>query len=45
MIEYDPRTRKLLEDIDRNKARVWALTNAYRNVCLTFQLQSFITHI
>ncbi|KAF8812527.1 pyrimidine 5-nucleotidase [Phlegmacium glaucopus] len=31
MIEYDPSLRKLLEDIDRSKARVWALTNAYRN--------------
>ncbi|KAH7105406.1 pyrimidine 5-nucleotidase [Auriculariales sp. MPI-PUGE-AT-0066] len=25
----DPAIRKLLEDIDRSKARVWALTNAY----------------
>lgn len=32
MIEYNPSVRKLFEDIDRNKVRVWALTNAYRNV-------------
>jgi len=31
MIEYNPSTRKLLEDIDRCKVRVWALTNAYRS--------------
>ncbi|KAI0081720.1 pyrimidine 5-nucleotidase [Panus rudis PR-1116 ss-1] len=31
MIKPDPGLRKLLEDIDRSKARVWALTNAYRN--------------
>ncbi|KAF8974474.1 Haloacid dehalogenase-like hydrolase-domain-containing protein [Flammula alnicola] len=30
MIAYDPTLRKLLEDIDRTKVRVWALTNAYR---------------
>lgn len=36
MIEYNPSVRKLLEDIDRTKARVWALTNAYRNVCSFF---------
>jgi len=30
MIKYDPSIRKLLEDIDKSKARVWALTNAYR---------------
>ncbi|KAF9485272.1 pyrimidine 5-nucleotidase [Pholiota conissans] len=30
MITYDPKLRKLLEDIDRTKVRVWALTNAYR---------------
>jgi len=29
MIKPDPSVRKLLEDIDRSKARVWALTNAY----------------
>ncbi|TFK43446.1 pyrimidine 5-nucleotidase [Crucibulum laeve] len=30
MIQYDPKLRKLFEDIDRSKARVWALTNAFR---------------
>ncbi|CAA7259847.1 unnamed protein product [Cyclocybe aegerita] len=30
MISYDPSLRQLFEDIDRTKARVWALTNAYR---------------
>jgi len=30
MLSPDPRTRKLLEDIDRSKCRVWALTNAYK---------------
>jgi len=30
MLSPDPRVRKLLEDIDRSKCRVWALTNAYR---------------
>jgi pyrimidine and pyridine-specific 5'-nucleotidase len=34
MLKPDPSVRKLLEDIDRKKARVWALTNAYRIVCL-----------
>ncbi|KAH9951640.1 pyrimidine 5-nucleotidase [Amylocystis lapponica] len=29
MLRPDPKLRKLLEDIDRSKARVWALTNAY----------------
>ncbi|KAF8155390.1 pyrimidine 5-nucleotidase [Crassisporium funariophilum] len=29
MITFDPSIRKLLEDIDRSKARVWVLTNAY----------------
>lgn len=32
MISYDPALRKLFEDIDRSKARVWALTNAYKPV-------------
>ncbi len=32
MIKPDPSLRKLFEDIDRSKARVWALTNAYRTV-------------
>ncbi|KIJ99381.1 hypothetical protein K443DRAFT_102294 [Laccaria amethystina LaAM-08-1] len=30
MIKYDPTLRKLFEDIDRTKARIWALTNAFR---------------
>ncbi|KAG5648982.1 hypothetical protein DXG03_000331 [Asterophora parasitica] len=30
MIKYDPAQRKLFEDIDRSKVRVWGLTNAYR---------------
>ena len=34
MLSPDPRVRKLLEDIDRSKCRVWALTNAYRTVRL-----------
>jgi len=29
MIKPDPELRKLLQDIDRSKARVWGLTNAY----------------
>ncbi|OCH92938.1 pyrimidine 5-nucleotidase [Obba rivulosa] len=29
MLKPDPELRKLLEDIDRSKARIWALTNAY----------------
>jgi hypothetical protein len=32
MIFFDPALRELFEDIDRSKARVWALTNAYRPV-------------
>ena len=43
MIKPDPKLRKLLQDIDRSKARVWALTNAYRtvsthtvNICLSY---------
>ena len=32
MLKPDPLQRKLLEDIDRSKARVWALTNAYVTV-------------
>jgi len=31
MIKPDLALRKLLQDIDRSKARVWALTNAYRS--------------
>lgn len=30
MIAYQPSVRQLFQDIDRTKARVWALTNAYR---------------
>ncbi|KAH7887659.1 pyrimidine 5-nucleotidase [Phlebopus sp. FC_14] len=30
-IKPDPKLRKLFQDIDRKKARVWALTNAYKN--------------
>ena len=29
MIRPDPSVRKLLQDIDRTRFRVWALTNAY----------------
>lgn len=32
MITYEPSVRQLFRDIDRSKARVWALTNAYRPV-------------
>lgn len=32
MISYDPMVYKLFEDIDRSKARVWALTNAFEPV-------------
>lgn len=32
MITPDPSVRKLFLDIDRSKARVWALTNAYEPV-------------
>jgi len=30
MISYSPSLRKLIEDINRSKVRVWGLTNAYR---------------
>ncbi|KAG6821625.1 hypothetical protein H0H93_000134 [Arthromyces matolae] len=30
MINFNPQTRKLFEDLDRTKVRVWGLTNAYR---------------
>lgn len=36
MIQPNPAVRKLFQDIDRSKARVWALTNAYRPVGGTF---------
>lgn len=32
MIAFDPKLRKLFEDIDRTKVRVWALTNAFKPV-------------
>ncbi len=32
MLVPDPTVRKLLQDIDRSKVRVWALTNAYVTV-------------
>lgn len=32
LLKPDPSVRKLLEDIDRSKVRVWALTNAYVTV-------------
>ena len=32
MIKPHPGLRKLFQDIDRSKARVWALTNAYKPV-------------
>lgn len=31
LIKPDPRLRKLFQDLDRSKVRVWALTNAYKN--------------
>lgn len=31
LIQPDPRLRKLFQDLDRTKVRVWALTNAYKN--------------
>ncbi|KAG8872933.1 hypothetical protein FRB97_007161 [Tulasnella sp. 331] len=31
VLKPDPAVRRLLEDIDRSKTRVWALTNAYTN--------------
>lgn len=35
MIKFDPELVRLFEDIDRTKARVWALTNAYKPVSFT----------
>lgn len=32
MLKPNPLVRRLLQDIDRSKCRVWALTNAYRTV-------------
>ncbi len=34
MLKPNPRMRRLLQDIDGSKCRVWALTNAYRTVRL-----------
>ncbi|KAG6336847.1 hypothetical protein ID866_2243 [Astraeus odoratus] len=31
LLQPNPKVRKLLEDLDRTKVRVWALTNAYKN--------------
>ncbi|KAG1755599.1 pyrimidine 5-nucleotidase [Suillus lakei] len=31
LIKPDPKLRKLFQDLDRTKVRVWALTNAYKN--------------
>lgn len=31
ILKPDPKLRKLLEDIDRNKVKLWLLTNAYVN--------------
>jgi pyrimidine and pyridine-specific 5'-nucleotidase len=32
LIKPNPSLRKLFQDLDRSKVRVWALTNAYKNV-------------
>ena len=32
LLSEDAKVRKLLEDMDRSKTRVWALTNAYVTV-------------
>ncbi len=32
LLKPDPGLRQLLQDIDRTKARVWGLTNAYHTV-------------
>lgn len=47
MISYDPSVRKLFEDIDTTKVRVWGLTNAYRPVSYvwTYPAASLITPI
>ena len=36
LLKPDPALRKLLEDIDRTKFRVWGLTNAYYTVRVLF---------
>jgi pyrimidine and pyridine-specific 5'-nucleotidase len=42
MIPPNPRVRKLFQDIDRSKARVWALTNAYYPVSSTLSNDNII---
>ena len=37
ILKPDPLVRQLLQDIDRSKCRVWALTNAYQTVRLQAQ--------
>lgn len=32
VLKFNPELKQLLQDIDRTKFRVWALTNAYVNV-------------
>lgn len=44
MIKPDPSLRKLLEDIDRSKVRVWGLTNAYRTVSVLYLPPKDETH-
>ena len=44
MINPDPSIRKLFQDIDRSKARVWALTNAYKTVCMMEWWRFLILH-
>ena len=43
MIKFDPELVKLFEDIDRTKARVWALTNAYKPVSFTRVFMTFFS--
>ena len=43
MIQPDPNIRKLFQDIDRSKARVWALTNAYKTVSF-YDGESLVSH-
>ena len=39
LLKPDHVLRKLLEDVDRTKVRVWGLTNAYYTVCAVFSLR------
>ena len=39
LLQPNPELRKLLQDIDRSKTRVWGLTNAYHTV-RTFDLRN-----